>query len=74
MRMFVSPIRRLAAVVLLAVLCAIQLSAADQWVEVKSPHFTVLSNAGDRGTRKLAWQLEQIRSALAALFSWPKPT
>ena len=47
--------------------------AADQWIEVKSAHFTVVSNAGERTTRRLVWQLEQVRSALTGLFSWAKP-
>jgi hypothetical protein len=50
----------------------IDLAAADQWIEVKSAHFTVLSNAGERGTRKLVWQLEQMRGAMLALWSWAK--
>jgi tetratricopeptide (TPR) repeat protein len=44
--------------------------AADQWLEVKSAHFTVISNAGQWSARDMAWQLEQIRSALAALWPW----
>ena len=47
--------------------------AADDWIEVKSPHFTLTSNAGERSTRKLAWQLEQMRGAMTALWSWMKP-
>jgi tetratricopeptide (TPR) repeat protein len=47
--------------------------AADQWIEVKSAHFTVVSNAGDRATRKLVWQLEQVRSATSTLFAWARP-
>jgi hypothetical protein len=52
---------------------ALDVSAADQWIEVKSAHFTVVSNAGERSTRKLVWQLEQVRSAMAALWSWAQP-
>jgi TPR repeat protein len=48
-------------------------AAADDWIEVKSAHFTVVSNAGDRATRRLVWQLEQVRSAISALFAWAKP-
>ena len=48
-------------------------AAADQWIEVKSAHFAVISNASERTTRRLVWQLEQVRSATAALFSWAKP-
>ena len=47
-------------------------AAADTWSEWKSPHFTIWSNANDGQTRSLAWQLEQIRSALVALYPWAK--
>jgi TPR repeat protein len=69
-------VRRLATSSLLALLtiaaAASSATAADQWIEVTSPHFRVVSNAGDRSTRKLAWQLEQIRSAVSGLFAWAK--
>ena len=39
---------------------------------MKSPHFTVVSNASEGSTRRLAWQLEQVRSATAALWSWAR--
>jgi tetratricopeptide (TPR) repeat protein len=32
------------------------------WVEVRSPHFAVVSNAGDKEARKTALQFEQIRA------------
>ena len=45
-------------------------AAADKpWIEVKSQHFTVLSNAGDKQARRIAWQLEQVRATFQAL--WP---
>jgi len=46
--------------------------AADSWVQVTSPNFTVLSNAGDKRCREVAWQFEQIRAAMAALWPWMK--
>ena len=49
-----------------------ELIAADTWSEVKSPHFTVWSNGSDGQARSIAWQLEQIRSALVALYPWAK--
>ena len=61
----------LLAVALLAWLL-VDVAAADEWIEVKSAHFTVVSNASERSTRKLVWQLEQVRSATAALWSWAK--
>jgi tetratricopeptide (TPR) repeat protein len=69
--------RRQSALAALIVCAAIvrampSLHAADQWIEVKSAHFTVTSNAGQAATRDLAWQLEQIRSAIAALWPWAR--
>jgi tetratricopeptide (TPR) repeat protein len=46
--------------------------AADTWIEVKSAHFTVVSSAGERATRRLVWQLEQVRSAMASIWSWAR--
>jgi hypothetical protein len=56
--------------VLLLIAAAVPCRAADQWLEVKSAHFTVMSNAGQWSARDMAWQLEQIRSALTALWPW----
>jgi TPR repeat protein len=51
---------------------AVNVMAADQWIEVTSAHFAVLSNAGERSARTLVWQLEQVRSAITALWSWAR--
>ena len=48
------------------------LDAAEKWIEVRSAHFVVTSNAGDGSARTIAWQLEQIRSAIATLWPWAK--
>ena len=47
-------------------------AADERWFEIKSPHFTVWSNAPDGNTRTLVWQLEQIRSAIAVVWPWAK--
>src|SRR5204862_2041655 len=47
-------------------------AAADQWIEVKSPHFTITSDAGKGATSTLAWQLEQMRSEIGVLWPWAK--
>jgi hypothetical protein len=44
-------------------------AAAETWLEMQSPHFKALSNAGEGSTRNVLWQFEQIRAAMAAL--WP---
>ncbi len=45
-------------------------SAEEKWTEIKSTNFIAWSNAGDRQTRDLLWQLEQIRFALKTLWPW----
>jgi tetratricopeptide (TPR) repeat protein len=45
------------------------LHAADTWVEARSAHFRVVTNAGESTARHLAWQFEQIRIALEK--QWP---
>ena len=47
-------------------------AAADPWREVKSAHFTITSNASEGSAKTIAWQLEQIRSAIATLWPWAK--
>ena len=62
---------RFASIVCLAVCVGAPSAAraADNWTEIKSAHFTVVSNASDGASRSLAWQLEQVRSTAATL--WP---
>src|SRR5690349_20422891 len=44
--------------------------AANDWIEVKSAHFVVVSDAGQGAARTTAWQFEQIRNVLATLWPW----
>ena len=62
----------IAGVLAFSTLPAALCGAADQWVEVKSAHFTVVSSAGQSPARDLAWQLEQIRSAIATIWPWAR--
>ena len=39
----------------------------DAWLQLRSPHFTFFSDASDRTARKVALDLERLRSALAQL-------
>src|SRR5512133_263437 len=46
-------------------------AAADRpWVEVTSPHFAVVSDAGEKEGRRIAWQFEQVRALLQKLWPW----
>lgn len=63
---------RLSALLALIALLALvpPWSAADeQWIQVQSPHFTVLTDSGERPGRDLGRQFEQMRSVFAQLFS-----
>ena len=39
-------------------------SAQHVWTEARSPHFTFVSDGGDKTARSVAWQLEQMRAAI----------
>jgi Flp pilus assembly protein TadD len=41
---------------------------ADRWIEVRSPHFTVLTNSNEKNARHIASQLEQMRSVFHTIF------
>src|SRR5580700_6162751 len=41
----------------------------QNWIEIRSPHFTVLSNAGEKEGRHVAAQFENIRALFHAVFS-----
>lgn len=61
----------LAAFFLLACLFSALPCFADRnqnWIEVRSPHFTVLSNAGEKDGRHAAAQFENIRAVFHAVF------
>lgn len=42
-------------------------SRPDRWVEVRSPHFLVISNSNDKGAAKVAMQFEQMRAVFHKL-------
>ena len=61
--------RYLASVVLLVSTCTPGVGrAADTWVEVRSPHFTVASNSGDKEARRVADRFERIRAVFQSGF------
>jgi TPR repeat protein len=53
-------------------LTASALAAPSPWLEIKSDHFTVFTNAGDKAGRHAAWEFEQIRAVLQKLWPWAK--
>jgi hypothetical protein len=62
--------RALAATVAFAVAEMGSGAAAERpWSEVHSPHFTVVTDAGEKYGRDIAWQFEQVRSVFKVI--WP---
>ena len=57
---------------LLAFVAPSSARAADKWIEVKSPHFTAASNASPGEATTIAWEFEQIRAAIGALWTWAR--
>jgi hypothetical protein len=51
-----------------AVLSGSAIAAPPQWVEVRSPHFTVISDAGEKQARHVLDQLERMRWVFQKLF------
>src|SRR6266436_1157043 len=43
------------------------ISQGQNWVEVRSPHFTVATDAGERRGREVALRFEQMRSVFGSL-------
>lgn len=51
---------------ILMICCPTPAAARESWVEVRSPNFTVLSNAGEKEARRVADQFEQFRGVFQA--------
>ena len=58
----------LALSLLVAAACPFATAAPDQWIEVSSSHFTVLTNAGEKQGRHLVDQFERMRWVFQTLF------
>ena len=50
----------------------VRVAAQRSWVEVKSPHFTLVSNDGEGSARAIIWQLEQVRGVIERLWTWAR--
>lgn len=53
---------------LIVLLGAITWAQADSWLQVSTPHFAVVSNAGEDEARRAALQLERMRAAFQRIF------
>ncbi len=64
--------RLLAISALMALMLARVTDASDpnqNWIEIRSDHFTVATNAGEKEGRRVAEQFEQMRSMFHAAFA-----
>ncbi len=66
---------------LVVVFCAVlfasvsaQVKPGDNWLRIKTPNFTVVSNSSEKDARLVATKLEQFRTAFGALFPNAKLT
>jgi TPR repeat protein len=66
----------LATVVVAGLAGAPTLAAAPErpWIEVRSPHFVVMSDATEKAARRVAWQFEQVHSLVPRLWPWARVT
>lgn len=63
----------LAAWMLLPLAPNTQAKKPDAWVELRSPHFIVVTNAGEKAARHTAIQFEQIRALFLAVLANGQP-
>lgn len=59
--------KHVAALLLLFVFSAPASASAPRWVEVRSPHFIVISNSSEKSAAKVAIQFEQMRAVFHKL-------
>jgi tetratricopeptide (TPR) repeat protein len=62
------PLLHAAILFALALLIPRALPAKDTWIEVRSPNFTVISNAGEGSARKIAEHFEEFRELVQNAF------
>jgi len=61
-------LRSFAVLLLLAALATVATAAVDPWVEVRTPHFTVISDAGEKQARHVATEFERMRAVFHSRF------
>jgi len=59
----------IACLLLLAFSSALRAEHHENWIEIKSPHYTIYSNSGEHDGRRVAAQFEEIRALFEQSFS-----
>src|SRR5271168_246711 len=62
-------LRVIFAVGCLVVCCRLSFAGDPQWVEVRSPNFSVITDAGEKRGRDVALHFEQMRSVFGSLMT-----
>jgi tetratricopeptide (TPR) repeat protein len=57
------------SLICLLLVCCRSFAADPQWVEVRSPHFSVITDAGEKRGRDVALHFEQMRAVFGALMT-----
>ena len=57
------------AIAAILILLVVNVSAKDEWLQVKSKNFNLIGNASDKDIRKVGTKLEQFRETFRQLFS-----
>jgi tetratricopeptide (TPR) repeat protein len=60
--------RSLCVALIAVCLCGAAHAGPDQWIEVRSPHFTVVTDAGEKQGRHIAEQFERMRWLFQTLY------
>ena len=63
---------RLTATFFFLVLPSTSFAGDPQWVEVHSPHFSVITDVGEKRGREVALKFEQMRAVFGALLTKAK--
>ncbi len=58
------------AIVVCVLFASVGAAAPAPWLEVKSQHFTIVTNSGEKEARRTAWKFEQVRQALKVIWPW----
>jgi tetratricopeptide (TPR) repeat protein len=73
--MFRHPLRTIVLILLLTAAGRSSLAAkAENWIQVRSPNFVVLTNANEKQGRRVAFQFEMIRAVFRQFFDVPGST
>ncbi len=65
-------VRRLPIILITLILTSPVLAGEPQWVEVRSPNFSVVTDAGEKRGREVAMRFEQMRSVFGSLMTKAK--